>query len=281
MTTFRTAVAAGLIFLLVACGKTPAPTAAPAEPAAAAKSAAGTPAPPEAKSVEPSPGANPVAESAGTEREAPKGIVKDIVLPAEATAAPATGTPWKFQEGSHFRVLTSAEGTSSSPTKIEVAEVFWYGCPHCYNLDPVLADWVKKLPNDVAFVRLPVMWNATNEVHARIFYTAQALGKVDQMHPAIFRAIHVDNKPLTDEQEIQKFFAQFGVSAEDFNKTFHSFAVDSQLQRARNLTARYKVAGVPLLIVNGKYAANGPEIHSHEDMLAVTDELIARERQRN
>lgn len=283
MTTFRTALFTTLVLLAAACGKSPAPAAPEAPPPPAAEApAAAAPAAPEAKATPPgAASAGAVEESAGTEQEPQKGVQKDIVLAAETPAAPPAGTPWKYQEGTHFRLLTTAEGTSSSPTKIEVTEIFWYGCPHCYNLDPVLTDWVKRLPADVSFVRVPVMWNPVNETHARIFYTAQALGKLDQIHSAVFRAMHVDNKTLTDEADIQKLFAEFGVSADQFNKTFHSFAVDSQLQRAKNLTVRYKVQGVPLLVVNGKYAVTGPGIHSHEDMLAVTDELIVRERQRN
>ena len=96
--------------------------------------------------------------------------------------------------------------------------MFWYGCSHCYNLEPVLTDWVKKLPADVSFVRIPVMWNPTNEIHGRIYYTAEALGKLDRINPAMFKAIHVENRPLTEEKDILEFFEQNGVSAADFNK---------------------------------------------------------------
>ena len=123
--------------------------------------------------------------------------------------------------------------------------MFWYGCSHCYNLEPVLSDWVKKLPADVSFVRIPVMWNPTNEIHGRIYYTAEALGKLDQINPAMFKAIHVENRPMTEEKDILAFFEQNGVSAADFNKTFRSFAVESQLKRAKDLTVKYQVRGVP------------------------------------
>ena len=115
------------------------------------------------------------------------------------------------------------------------------------------------------------MWNPTNQIHARLFYTAEALGKIDEMHSAIFREIHVNNKMLTDEDEIQDFFGKFGVSAADFDKTFRSFAVEGQLARAKDLTKRYEIRGVPVIIVDGKYTTNAPGIKTHDDMLAVTD----------
>ena len=284
MTRFRLLVLA-TVLSLAACGK--APETQPPGPATKPSETPGAQAPPApiaapAPAAEPAPVAAPIEESAGTPAAAPAdsgALGKDIVLPTNSSGAPAK-TDWKYQEGQHFRSLTTAQGTSSSPGKIEVAEVFWYGCSHCYALEPVLSDWVKKLPADVAFVRIPVMWNPVNETHGRVYYTAVALGKVDQITPAMFRAIHVENRPMTDEKDIQQLFEQNGVSAADFNKTFRSFSVDSQLKRAKDLTLKYGVKGVPLLVINGKYTTEGPEIRSHEDMLAVTEELLQRERQR-
>lgn len=276
---------AAVIAITAACGQAPAPeatapsvaTAESAPPAPIAEPAPG----PEAAAVDEAAVAAVVEESAGTEAVAPPDSVaigKDIVLADNSPAAPAR-TDWQYQEGQHFSKLTSAQGTSSPAGKIEVAEVFWYGCSHCYNLEPVLSDWVKKLPPDVSFVRIPVMWNPTNEIHGRIYYTAEALGKLDRINPAMFKAIHVENRPLTEEKDILEFFEQNGVPAADFNKTFRSFAVESQLKRAKDLTVKYKVRGVPLLVVDGKYTTDGPQIRSHQDLLAVTEELIQRERQ--
>ena len=122
---------------------------------------------------------------------------RDIVLPAnDPPAAPARPTGSTRKAITTPR-LTSAQGSSSPAGKIEVAEIFWYGCGHCYNLEPVITDWVKTLPADVNFVRIPVMWNPTNEIHGRVFYTAEALGKRPQISTAMFRAIHIDNKPMT------------------------------------------------------------------------------------
>jgi len=285
MTRIRFLVLAAVMAVATACGKAPAPGA-EAPPAATTES---TPPPPIAA---PAPAGEATAdtaapeaiveESAGTEAAAPAdkaALGKEIVLAENSTAAPAR-TDWQYAEGEYFNKLTSAQGTSSSAGKIEVAEVFWYGCSHCYNLEPVLSDWVKKLPADVSFVRIPVMWNPTNEIHGRVYYTAEALGKLDRINPAMFKAIHVENRPLTEEKDILEFFEQNGVPAADFNKTFRSFAVESALKRAKDLTVKYKVRGVPLLVIDGKYTTDGPKISSHQDLLAVTEELIQRERQK-
>ncbi len=197
-----------------------------------------------------------------------------------ASAAPAGEPSWRFKEGTDFKVLTTAQGTTGAPGKIEVTEAFWYGCPHCYQFDPAVQDWAKNLPADVSFVRLPVMWNPVHQIHARLFYTAQALGKLEEMHSAIFREVHIEKRMLATEDEIQAFFRKFGVSAEDFQKTFRSFAVESQLKRAKELTERYQIRSVPLIIVDGKYSTDAPGIKSLDDVLAVTSELIERERRR-
>ncbi len=275
--------------ITAACGKAP-ETQSPAPAAETAPIAAPVPV------AEAEPDATPVVtaveESAGTEsvgtevvgKEAAtppdaNAIGKDIVLAANSSGVPEK-TDWQYKEGQHFSTLSTAQGTSSSPGKIEVAEIFWYGCSHCYSLEPLITDWVKKLPGDVTFVRIPVMWNPTNEIHGRVYYTAEALGKLDLITPAMFKAIQVENRPMTEEKDILLLFEQNGVSAADFNKTFRSFSVDSQLKRAKDLTVKYRVKGVPLLVIDGKYTTDGPEIRNQQDMLAVTEELIQRERQR-
>ena len=221
-----------------------------------------------------------VEESAGDTDDSADAEDEEIVLAvAEPAAAEQAAPKWQFSEGQHYTMLTTAQGTSSGPDVIEVAEVFWYGCPHCFNLDPYLEKWTPALPDDVRFIRLPVMWNPTNQIHARMFYTAEALNKLDVMHNEIFKEMHANRKTLASEDDIREFFARFDVSAEEFNNTFRSFPVESNLKRARNLTVeRYKVQSVPLLVINGKFLTTGPGIKNFDDMLAVADELIERER---
>ncbi len=284
MTRVRLLILASALSVIAACGKAP-ETQAPVT-AAQTQATSGAPAAIAAPPPAPVPAADPssaaIEESAGAEAAAPVSagaLGKDIVLAGDPSGS-TDATAWQYQEGKHFSSLPTAQGTSSSPGKIEVAEVFWYGCGHCYNLEPALSSWAKELPGDVSFVRIPVMWNPTNEIHGRIYYTAEALGKLDQISPAVFRSIHVDNRPMTDEKDIQQLFEQNGVSAADFNKVFRSFSIESQLKRAKDLTLKYRVKGVPLLVIDGKFTTDGPEIRNHQDLLAVTDELIKRERQR-
>ncbi len=220
-----------------------------------------------------------VEESAG-EPETGQAEADDAIVLAQAEQeAVARAEPqWKYGPEKHYTILTTAQGTSSSPDGIEVTEVFWYGCPHCYNFEPYLNNWKKGLSDDVNFVRMPVMWNPTNELHARMFYTIEALDK-QEVHDAVFRAIHLDRKTLTTEDSIRSFLVDFGISGEEFDSTFRSFTVESNLKRAKKLTQRYRIQSVPMLVTNGKYLTEGEEVKSFEQMLAVTDELIERERQ--
>ncbi len=220
-------------------------------------------------------------EESASEIPADQTALDDVIVLADTAPESKTSTQkrWKYSPETHYTILTTAQGTSSAPDVIEVTEVFWYGCPHCYNFDPYLEKWKANLPEDVNFVRLPVMWNPTNEIHARIYYTAEALGKLDEVHEAIFRAMHRDKQTLATEASIQAFLLDFGISEQEFNDTFRSFAVESKLQRAKNLTQRYRIQSVPLLVTNGKYLTQGSEIKTFDEMLAVTDELIERERQ--
>lgn len=267
------------LFLLVAlvvsaCGGEDEPaSSAPAEIAEVAEVAERAPAPaPEPESV--------TAEA----DEPPASVEESPVVAADVTpatpqeAAEPANTNWQYSAGKHYSQLTSAQGTSGGPGGVEVTEVFWYGCPHCFSFDPIITRWEDEQPADVRFVRLPVMWNPTNEIHARMYYTAEALGKLDEMHQAFFTALHRDGKTLTREDDIRKVFADFGVSEDEFDNTFRSFAVESKLNRAKSLTQRYRIRSVPVIVVDGKYVVDGPEVKSYSDMLAVTDELVAKER---
>jgi len=223
---------------------------------------------------------SPAAEEApvppaATEAEIPVAATEAMADQPPAVAAPAN---WQYSAGQHYSQLTSAQGTTGGPGGVEVTEVFWYGCPHCFSFDPIITRWEDEQPADVRFVRLPVMWNPTNEIHARMYYTAEALGKLDEMHQAFFTALHRDGKTLTREADIRKVFADFGVSNDEFDNTFRSFTVESKLKRAKDLTQRYKIRSVPVIVVDGKYVVDGPQIKSYGDMLAVTDELVAKER---
>lgn len=190
-----------------------------------------------------------------------------------------------FQEGvSYFPIDQPVR--PRDPKKIEVVEVFWYGCPHCFRFDPMVKAWQKKLAADVDFYRLPVIWNSVTELHARAFYTAQALGALDKLHDPLFAALNEQGNPLNSEERVAQLFANYGVSAEQFNKAFNSFGVTSQVSQAKARTLSYRIEGTPELIVAGKYridakafsGANTTEQTSHAKMLQAADYLIEKER---
>lgn len=167
---------------------------------------------------------------------------------------------------------------TTSGGKIEVVEMFWYGCPHCYAFEPSLNRWKAHLPKDVEFKRVPAVFNPRWEFSARIYYTAEVLGVLDKLHEEIFDAMHKTHIPLNNEVEVEAFFAQHGVDKKLFEETFNSFAVNSKVNWARHLTNAYGIDGVPTMIVNGKYRTSASLAGGHEEVLKVVDGLIARER---
>ncbi len=186
-------------------------------------------------------------------------------------------TSERFQLGTHYQRLSPTQPTSSSPDQIEVAEIFWYGCPHCYTFDPYLESWKSDLSANVNFIRVPAVWNPLVQLHARAYYTAQALGKGEEMHTPIFREIHVNGNYLESEQALQTFFEQFDVSEEEFTNAFNSFAVHTKLQRAKELSQRYRIASVPTVIVNGKYSTDAGAAGDYNTLMELVDELVASE----
>ena len=193
-------------------------------------------------------------------------------------AATTAATSAKFKEGTNYVRLVPAQATSVAPGKVEVVEVFWYGCGHCFALDPSLEGWrVKGKPANVEFVRVPAMWNDTLRMHARLFYTAEALGKLEELHSTIFREIHVNNDPLSTVEQMTAFFKKHGVSADEFQKTFASFAVESKLQRADFLNRRFQINSVPQLAVNGKYLTDESMAGGEPELFQVIQELAAHE----
>ena len=165
-----------------------------------------------------------------------------------------------------------------SPDSIEVAEFFWYGCGHCYTFEPMLEQWKKALPEDVSFRGIPAVWRDVMVLHAKAYYTAEALGVMDTMHPVIFQAMNVDRKPLASEAEIAELFIANGVSAEDFNAAFNSFGVRSQVEQGAALGKAAKITGTPALVVNGKYRVGGRKAGSQAEMLNIVDFLVEKER---
>lgn len=186
-------------------------------------------------------------------------------------------TAWAgFDEGIEYQRLKNPVSTSD-PAKIEVVELFWYGCPHCFHFEPDLKSWLEKKSDNVVFVRVPAVFNKRWAFHAKVYYTAEVLGVLDKMHPIIFEDIHVKHKKLASVNEVRALFVANGVSEQDFNNAFNSFAVDAKLRRATDLSKRYGISGVPALVINGKYVTDGPMANGRQGMLKITDYLINKE----
>ena len=194
-----------------------------------------------------------------------------------ACSAEESAAGKNFVEGTHYDLISPPVHTLH-PDKIEVAEFFWYGCSHCYDFEPMLEQWRKSMPEDVSFRGIPAVWRDPMELHARAYYTAEALGVLDTMHPVLFQAMNVDRKPLASEKEIAALFVANGVSEEDFHKMFNSFGVNSQVSQGVAIGKAAKITGTPTLMVNGKYLISGRTAGGQAEMLEVVNFLIGKER---
>lgn len=280
----RALLAAALLGLnLAACGReapAPAPDSQPAPPTTSPGAAAPAPATQTAVTEQ----AASTQESAGADTGGDRGeaaLERLAALPADAQL-PAG--PWK--PGVNYKPVVPAQGTSAEAGQVEVLEFFWYGCGHCYSLDPFLESWRKNKPANAKFVRVPVMWGTAHRSHGKLFYTLEALGKLDALHTKVFDEIHQKGNYLAGNDEAasrrtQLAFARAnGISEAEFNRAYDSFTVNSNLQRAEDLTRRYVVEGVPLVIVNGKYQTDVAMAGGNGKVLEVVNYLVAAEKRR-
>lgn len=201
-----------------------------------------------------------------------------VVLILAPLAFSALAQPEKYIAGTHYTVLP-AEVKTNDPSKIEVVEVFWYGCAHCFRFEPLIEDWAASAPADVDFVRFPGMWNELMKIHAQAFYAAEALDKVDELHNPMFSAINVEGNRLQNEQQIGALFAKHGVSSEEFSRAFNSFSVRTKVNQAEAKMRQYQVRSTPNMLVNGKYLiSTGDAVRTQQEMLEVVDFLVNKER---
>lgn len=179
-------------------------------------------------------------------------------LAATVMAFSANAMAADFVAGKDYTVLQNP-GKVDVPGKIEVREFFWYGCPHCFKLEPYMQSWLKKLPKDVNFVRSPAAMNPVWESGARTYYASEQLGVRKRTHLALFDAIHLKNQQIFDQASAAQFFTKYGVPAAKFNEAYSSFAVTAKVAQSNQLAAQYKLTGVPAVVVNGKYVVQGED----------------------
>lgn len=179
--------------------------------------------------------------------------------------------------GKDYQILSPEMGTDSGK-KIEVAEFFWYRCPHCYQLEPGLNAWLKKLPKDVNMRRIPAVLNESWAQLAKVYYTMEALGVADKYHDALFDAIHLDGLDVSKDSVLFDWAAKVGMNRQAFISAYQSFGVQSKVLRANQLTRESKITGVPSFVVDGKYLTSESMTGGEEALFKTLDELIAKAR---
>lgn len=166
---------------------------------------------------------------------------------------------------------------TSTNGRIEVVEFFWYGCSHCYAFEPYIEQWLKALPADVEFRRVPAMFNKQWAEAGRVYYTLESMGLLGRLHRPLFDAIHQQHLRITNEGQLRDWLQRQKVDVDKYFATAQSFAVESKLKRAAVLTEASKITGVPALVVNGRYVVSA-EVGTQQKMLQITDALIERTR---
>lgn len=183
----------------------------------------------------------------------------------------------EYQEGKHYEVLEQAVRTTD-PSKIEVAEVFAYSCPHCFDFEPLLHAWEKKQAGDVYLSQTHAMWNPQMEPMVRGYYTSIALKVKEKTHMDVFKALHLEHKQIVTAEQWAEFFSGYGIDKAKALSTFNSFGVTSQIKQAEARARSYKVTGTPEMVVDGKYRISARLAGGHAEMLKVVDFLVAKVR---
>ncbi len=206
-----------------------------------------------------------------------------LCLPLWACAEEApSASDADYAEGIDYAaVLPPLAGASDG--KVKVVELFWYGCPHCFQFEPHIHKWLQSKPANVEFERIPAVFkkdgkpNPSWEIHARAYYTADVMGVVEKVHAPLFDAIHVKKQRPYTQEALRTIFVAQGVDGEDFDATFNSFAVSGLVANAIRKTEEYGIDGVPTLAVQGKYRTGGRMAGSYDNMLKIVDYLVAKE----
>lgn len=184
-----------------------------------------------------------------------------------------------FQEGVHYQTLTKPVVTLD-PARVEVLELFWYGCPHCDMLDPALKAWAQQLPSDVLFTRMPVVFGRSWEMHARMFWVAKNLGLLETIHEPLFDTIHREGRRLQRVEDVIAFFERYGADPAVVKRELAGFATESALRLADARVRAYGIQGVPALVVNGQFVTGVSQAGGESQLFQLLDELIEKSRRK-
>ena len=190
-----------------------------------------------------------------------------------SVAAPATADEYD----NTYQTVVPPQPTATGD-KIEVLEIFWYGCPHCYHFESYIHRWLKTKPADVEFRRMPAVLNRTWLPHAKAYYAAIKLDVLDRIHTPLFNAIHRDGKRIFTEEELKDFFVSQGIDGDAFTKAYESTEVQTKIKQAFYLARNFKITGVPSIVVDGKYVTSASMTGSYDKMLEVVNYLIKKVR---
>lgn len=162
--------------------------------------------------------------------------------------------------------------------KIVIYEFFWYGCPHCYNLEPTMDRIESSLGKDTVLIKIPVALRDTWEAHAKAYYSLQQMKLDDDLHEKVFTEIHINNNRLDTKEKLEQFIQEEGFNSKRFSEIFDSFGTDLRVKKASRLANQYQITSVPTLIINGKYKTSGSLVSSYEELYDVVQLLIDKER---
>lgn len=204
-------------------------------------------------------------------------LTSSAVLALSLLSAASLVNAQSWVAGEHYRVLDNPVRTASD-NGVEVAEVFWYGCPHCYNFKPLAEAWEAEAPDYINYVKLPAALGRSWEPHAYAFYALEAMGELDKVHDALFDALAGERRPLNTPEALADFVAGYGVNAEKFLENYNSFGVRARVQQAQAKIRGARITGTPTMLVDGKYVVSASMAGSHENTLKVVEYLAEKER---
>ena len=202
------------------------------------------------------------------------GMAANVNAAGENLAKPTIGTAIA---GKNYQILKKFGKTKVPPSKVEVVEFFWYGCPHCYRMEPYLEKWAASKQPYVSFRRVAAPFGGLWNIHAQTYYTAERLKVVRKTHIPFFDAIHKEKRALTTQRSISKFFGEYGVDVNQFNEVFSSFSVTSRLRLAEREISFYGINSVPSIVVNGKYLITVQMAGSEANLIEVIKQLAKLE----
>ncbi len=273
------------VLLCAGCGKEAPPAENQAQAPAPAPAATTAEAPPAAAAP-----AKPAAGSSDGETvdEAVSATSPIAAAVAATTPAPPAGSTARWKEGQNFIAYPVAQPVTTPPGKVEVVEGFWYGCGHCFALEPRLESWEKSKPDWIVLKRTPVIWNEVTREDARLYFTIESLGLLDKLHAEVFQQIHVNKQPFTvirqnavdkaaTEKAAREFLTARGVSEDQFAKVYRSFSTENKLRQAENLSRRYLLDHTPMFVVHGKYLTDAEMAGGIDQLFQVINDLAARE----